>query len=214
MPIHILSEIFAFLTGIVLYKRLSAPFKILTWFLLFVIFVECTGYFITTVLHKSNHSLFNVTVPISFGMYLLVFYRLLTGKALREIIIGLSAIFFGFAAWNLFYIQGIYSFNTYTMMLGSIIVIGLSGALLFQLIGSNNEVIFLYKKAEFWLVAGLLISFLGTLLYWTLFNLGYDTRGEYFRWMIKSQVYVRYILMGISFLCFYKFKQPIINAIL
>ncbi|MES2648377.1 MAG: hypothetical protein V4717_15980 [Bacteroidota bacterium] len=212
MPIHILSEIFALLTGIVLYKRLSVPFKILTWFLLFVIMVECTGYYITAVLHKPNHSLFNVTVPLSFGVYLLVFHNLLKGRAWQPILFVISTVFFAFAIGNLFYIQGIPFFNTYTMMLGSVIVICLSGALLFQLISSGDEVIILWKIPEFWLVVSLLTSFTGTLLYWTLFNLGYDTSGYYFRWMIKSQVYVRYLLMAISFLCFYKFKQQIISV--
>jgi hypothetical protein len=204
IPLHIIFELFALISGVALYKRLNQKFKPLVWFLVFILITEVSGLYIGRELKKSNHTLYNFTSPISFIFYFYFFRSLIHSAQWKKFILWVVAIFITFSITNLLLWQGFNFFNSYTMMFGSLVMILLCGILLLELI----ELTTLEKKItnfpEFYLAIGLLFSFTGTLLYWVIFNLNWDSNAIYFQWMIKSQVYVRYFFIAISFLCFYK----------
>lgn len=204
LPLHILFEFLALFTGLILYLKINQKFRPLVWFLVFILVTELLGLYIGRVLQKSNHRLYNITSPLSFIFYFFLFRSLIKAPFWKKLIIIWMTVFLAFSCINLLFWQGFGFFNSYTMMLGSLIMVLLCGTLLLELIDEASFENRIAKLPEFWLSIGLLLSYCGTLLYWVIFNLDWDPNAVYFQWMIKSQVYVRYFFITISFLCFYK----------
>lgn len=172
----------------------------------FVVLTELLGLYIAWELHQRNHWLYNISVPVSFLAYCIVFRLVFKNIFLKSLVTVLAGFFLLFALGNVIFLQGPTYFNSYTMIVGSIIVIALSQILLFQILRSE-ETAAIWLQPAFWIASALLFSFSGTLLYWILFTLKLDSSGIYFNWFIKSNIYVRYLGISISLLCFYRSPQ-------
>jgi hypothetical protein len=204
IPPYFYVELLSLLVGICSYSKLSVWFKRLAVFLGFIVLVELSGLLIVQKLGRSNHFLFNLSVPISIIFYSCLFRSLfLSTKNRRIVTVGLI-VFVSFSILNMIFLQGVYFFNSYTIMLGSVWIVFLSCLLLLQLSDLIELGGSILKMPQFWLAGGLLFSFSGSLLYWVIFNIQDDSYDLYFNWMIKSQIYIRYLCFAICFLCFYK----------
>jgi hypothetical protein len=103
---------------------------------------------------------------------------------------------------NFFLWQGIHQFNTYTIMLGAAVLIFFS--LLYFKSRFDNLHEDLLRSWRFWVAAGLLMYFTGTLFYFGFMNYLYQ-QGDH--WLssvymiLQTMNIMLYLLIGIALLC-------------
>lgn len=189
-------EIAALVTSLVLWPRIKHSFfKYFPLLLLMIVAAELSGAYMGQVLHKSNYPIYNITSPISTFFYCLLFYQYLRAK---KIVVPILIVFILFTLINLFFLQGIGRFNSYTLILGSLILVILSCLYLYEMLYSE-EYIVPVKQPMFWITVGLLFSCLISLLYWGSYELQIDVRGQLFRLIVKNAVILRYTSFIIAF---------------
>lgn len=189
-------EIAALVASLVFWPRLKYSFfKYFVPLLIMIVAAELCGAYMGQVLHKSNHVIYNITSPISTIFYCLLFYQYLRAK---KIVPPILIIFIAFTIINLLFLQGMGRFNTYTLILGSLILVILSCLYLYEML-YNEEYLVPVKQPMFWITVGLLFSCLISLLYWGSYELQIDVRGQLYRLIVKNAVILRYISFIIAF---------------
>ena len=126
--------------------------------------IETSSIIVLTIGYQSNHFLYNLYILISSPLYFYMFLFFLNLKGIyRKIYIYITVIItIGFLS-NFFFFEGVFKFNTLSIILTSFFTVLLSILLLFKLAVTENY-INLSKHPYFWIAAGLLIFSLGTLV--------------------------------------------------
>jgi hypothetical protein len=122
--ICLLFELLAFL--IVLYRRFIVRDHTLTIFvvLLFLVnVVEWGNVFRLFKIGRSNNWVFNFFNPIQFGIYTLVFWKTFFSLTDRRKTLFFYALYIVLTAINIIAVQKLYYFDSYTFMLGCIMVV-------------------------------------------------------------------------------------------
>ena len=122
-PFHIYFEIVASLTCLFFWK--STGESILRWFLpylAFIVFVEIMGWYLPVFLKEPNAWMFNISVPIEFIFFSLVFLLHYRKTANKTLALSFSILFLTYAVgYSL--IKGIYDFNANYLLIGSLVMI-------------------------------------------------------------------------------------------
>ena len=115
---------------------------------------------------QNNYALYNIFyLNLSTFLMLLLYYKMLEmNKQMQRVFKGICILMALFLTINLWFIQGINSFNTYSLIIIELANIILSSIVLFQLVFGADVIKNLFKTPYFWINAGTLFFSLGTLV--------------------------------------------------
>ena len=193
------------LTGIVLYRRLQPKWlRLFIYFLLLTMAVEVIATFYSQYFKKSNHFIVNIYLPLSFGFYFFIFYKTFETKKNKIICSITFIIYLLFFLCDIIFIEGFYSFNSYSYSLGSILIV-FCCLLYFMWLFTSDRVMNYFKIPMFWISTGLLFFFVGSLVEMSLFkymmNNHLDIDGRIYQFIMITLNIVLYGAFTISFLC-------------
>ena len=183
------------------------------YFLLITLLVEILGW-IYQQKGKNNLLLFNAYSVFEFA-YLTWFFKLvITGRSAQKFIAVLFPLLPFACLLNIFFIQGLHSFHTYTYALGSICMVGMSILYLIQLFRSDSitNPVQLYT---FWVTCAIIFFFTTSVSIIGIFN--------YVAVLSKPMVKLSqsillivdcifYLLFIIAFICRNRFQKYILNS--
>jgi len=205
LPIHIYFEIAALLTSIIFwYKLRHSKLCWLLPYLIFIVAIELSGRYIRTELHQPNAWLYNISVPIEFLFYGLIFYLHYNRNSFIQLTKFFLILFAIFALCNILFIQGFQKFNTNILKVGNFSMIIL-GCLYFTELLSRNERVNFLREPMFWLATGILLFNTGEFFY-SLFS-DYliknhlDKPRKIFSSINNKLIWVLYTCIVISIIC-------------
>ena len=168
--ITVVSEILAFLFSLFLLTSKTKSWRLFIIFLLITLIVETSGWYTHWVLNeKQNDWIFNLLTIITPPFILYIFSKspVLTEEKKRLVLSGI--IYLVFAIVNLGFFQGLWDYNKYTDIFGSIILVYISVTFLLKNLKEdkfNN----LFLDEYFWLSNGLLFYSLGSIIIYLFFE--------------------------------------------
>ena len=164
--------------------------------LLIVCFIETANITLKHYGFTNNHFLYNLYSLLCTPIYFYVFYSFLNIPAtLQKTYFYTGLCISLLLVYNFFFFEGIFKFNTLSIILMQFCTILLSVFLLFKLAVSENYII-LSRHPYFWIAAGLLIFSLGTLV------------------VLGMNQYIRIHNLTIVNKTLYKTIMPVLNVIL
>lgn len=205
LPIHIYFEIAALLASIIFwYKLKNTRLKWLLPFMIFMVSIELSGRYIRIELRQPNAWLYNLSVPIEYLFYALLFYLHYGRKVFKQTAIGFLIGFSIFALCNILFIQGIERFNTNILKAGSFCMIILSCLYFVELL-SREDHFNLISEPMFWIATGVFLFNTGEFFY-TLFSdylikNDLDKTRKIFSSINNKLIWVLYTCIVISIIC-------------
>jgi hypothetical protein len=106
----------------------------------------------------NNLFLYNLFSASEFTFYLYFFYGIYKGKAAKKIALYAMIIYLVLALVNIFFVQGLKVFHTYTFMLGCVLMIGF-GAYYFYRLLKEPQTGKISRDPTFWITAALMIYY-------------------------------------------------------
>jgi hypothetical protein len=158
------------------------------------------------VLHKSNHVLYIFSYPIGFLFYAWLYFNIYKTASHRRLLVFTSILFILFYLLNLFFIQKLEIFNSYSVIVGSLILVVYT---CLYFLGGIQQPKMEKNMADplFWVSTGILISCLIGFFYWSFFVLKIDRSGKLMKLLVKNAVLVRYLCFSIGFICQKKYQK-------
>lgn len=152
---------------------------------------------------KMNLHIYNIFLAFNSIPLFLVYYYSFISKNFKGISIIFITIASGFSVFNIIYLQGLYNFNTYSILLLNFFFSLLTLLYFYELLKGANE-INLVKKPMFWISVALLIYSTGTFIIFSLYEIhdGFEKTISEGVWSINSFLYIFLnSLLSIAFLC-------------
>lgn len=202
-------ELFACLVAFVCIGRLRHTiFIYFVPFLLLTVLVEW-GVYLTTRAFGSfnNHWIYNIFILIEFLFYYVLYGQLLMGEKIKRFIQWWIPVFILLAVLNWVFFQGFLRYDTYTVMLGSFVLLVLV-FFFFNELMLSAERISLLRYPPFWISIGLLTFYSGQFITLAFFEYMIRTNNFSFATVLNfSMRYLNVILYTcyiVAFLC----KRP------
>jgi hypothetical protein len=168
--IHLLFILSAFLVSLISFRTgFSRPIRFFSIILLFSLAVELTGFIYSRILHRHNAHIYNLNFLIIFPLYGFFYSQFFPLYKMKRRILVFTVIYFLFALVNIIFIQRLYTWNSYSLIAGSLLNIYLSISY-FQDLLPKTELIKLQSDPVFWISAGVLIFYLAEMPYISLLN--------------------------------------------
>jgi hypothetical protein len=187
--------------GIIRYKKLTTPFKILNWSVLFVLLLTIAA----TVYHskyKTNAPILHIECVNEFAFYSIIYYSLFKNKLIKRLIVVALILIIGFAFVNALFLQPFYTVFPTNMYPLTQILYAIFSLLLFNEMLRYPLKINIIKQSVFWYNTAIL--FYATIMFFTLGLSNYlpshnihDHFIFYFWYMI---LYLFHILIGVALL--------------
>jgi hypothetical protein len=195
-----IAEMLAFICSLIAWNNKNYPsnLKILAPFLLFVLAVEFSAYYLMELHVKNNHPLYNISMPLSTLFYLHLLGIMIADDRIKKVIIFSMIGFTVFALVNIFLIQGILDFNTYTFIVGGFLIAGFCLVYFVGLLNKKEQVNIL-KEPAFWIATGLFLYYLSKMIFYISWT--------YFFWQMKEhpdrykQFYNQFTLINNILIC-------------
>lgn len=151
--------ILSFLAGCIIFFRRDTPIylKILTVYLLYTLVNELVAGYLWEI-NGSTTPLYNIYNILNNSCYLFILYSFIKDGKIKRIASYVLISFFIFSLLNLFFIQGLTTFNTITFALGSLLVIVLCVYYFLELFRLRHYVN-LVKEPSFWIAVALIFYF-------------------------------------------------------
>lgn len=165
IPYFLYFQYFALFSAIIYYKSLKT-FKAgaMLPLLILVCIIETLSAIFKNIEISSNHYLYNLFIVLCTPLYFYLFYYFLNIKPrFRKVYFFTCLSISVLLIFNFLFFEGIFIFNTLSIIFMQFCTILLSVFLLFRLAVSENYFI-LSRHPYFWIAAGLLIFSLGTLV--------------------------------------------------
>lgn len=197
-----------FVTGVICTRRLKwafSPMKLLPWFIFLTLITELTGWW-WAIHWGNNHKIYNVYQLVQFGFFSYVLNSLIGNKKVKQLLIGLSSLFFVFAILNVAFIQGMTYINTLNYFIGAVIISFFSGYSLSELFKTavNDSP---FKMPAFWIASSMLVqnTCMIPLILPITFGMHF-TFAEYRIWfsLVMLVNYFSYTMFTIAFWYYYK----------
>lgn len=206
MPFYVIVIMISFiasLAGLALIKANRMPVLFLfSFFLLLSMFVEYTCSTMSSN-NKSNLHLYNLFIPVEFSFYLLFFMFVFKSKKIKKIILIVILLYLAFAVSNILWIQGPDTYQSYSFILGCLLVVSYSIIYLYLLF-RVPETGSLVKNCFFWIASGLMFYYTCTLPLYGLENSIIAKMPSYNRGLYLIGDFLNillYTLFSIGFLC-------------
>lgn len=174
--IPIISESVALLAAI-LFCGQKNIFKYFIPFLVYTLLNESVAFYMGYIMRTKNYFLYTIYVPISFCFYSFIISAKVINIKLVKFVRATTYFCFPFFLWNILFIQGFNSFNTYSNTLVSLVLILFSLIYLFDYLNYSQEKSNPITEPMFWIVAGLLFFYFGGMILNILYN--YSVQQEF-----------------------------------
>ncbi len=159
--------------------------------------------------HHSNLFLYNIVMVSEFLFYFFFFYSVFRGGTAKRMVWILTAFYLAGALFNIFYIQGKNTFNTYNFMVGCLLVI--AGSIYYFLqIFRYPQPGSIMREPAFWITSALLFYYACVLPIFGVLN--YITSispriNATFAFILNLMNYILYSLFTLAFLCKVNFRK-------
>lgn len=137
-------------------------------FLLLTVLIEFTGK-VTTPLKGFKTPMYNFFNIVEFIFYLLVLRQFTDTKMIRRFLLLLIVPVFLFFIINIFFIQKIQDYNSYTSAVGSFILLAACLVLLLEVLSSDNK-LYIIRWPGFWIISPLILFYAGNFFNVSLMN--------------------------------------------
>ena len=204
MPFYIIMIFVSFISSLIsLTVKENRPFfRYFPFLLIVTVSIEYYSWYLGEK-GRSNVIIYNLYTVYEFGFYLF-FLRMLIGRYYKSKIILITILtYLLLTLFNIFFIQGLEVFHTYTYILGSLVIVTLC------IIYFNYFVRFtitrnLFREPIFWIVTGLLFSYAFSLPLVGITNFVTSVPQRYqhiLEFAINFMNILLYLLFTIGFLC-------------
>jgi hypothetical protein len=199
-----LSLLIPLFTSIAKYKRLNNELKFLTWLFIFGAIVELTIY-ISRGYKFHNIWIFNIFALVEAFVLFYIIGKWFNSSRMFKAAIFLFALYGLYWFYTTFITSSIFDFNSKEKTVKGILLIFLSGFLLFRL--AENEEIKLISDYRLWITFAILFYFSLTLIVFTTANflLTDHTKAMQYSWAIHSVTnIISNLLFAFGYLCYYR----------
>jgi hypothetical protein len=190
------------LISIVKFKSLDKPLRLLSLYLIITSVKELACSYLAFK-HANNLFLYNSFGIIEYVLLPLMFqHKLANGKLKNSIKYIIGGVFLVYLI-NIIFIQGLYTFNSYTIIFGRIGLIFITLTFFFELL-QKVETTSLYREPMLWISTGILFYSVGSFLIHGLYDLQLHFSQDLSIkiWAINSVLNLMLnILYSIAFLC-------------
>jgi hypothetical protein len=164
--LYLLLLLSGIIIGIVRYKHLTIPYKLIFYFITVTFFSELTSRIFVLKI-KNSFPVYHFYVILSTTIILLFYFSLFKIKALKIIIASCCLLFILTSAINSVYFQPLLSFPSFSIILSDIIIVCFSLLLFRTLVitGFTSE-----DKLVYWLNAVILMYFVIQIFNWGAYN--------------------------------------------
>ena len=157
------------IVSLLVYRQLDRGMRIIVFLVYFNCFIEILAYVIGHYLGRTNLPLLHVYTPLEF-IFLTIFYSRIGARSIgNRTALWMISMFVIFSIGNSIWIQNIYTFNTYSRSLEALVFIIVSLLTFRQFLRELNQES-LQQDPVFWVNAGFLIYFSGSLFLFILSN--------------------------------------------
>jgi len=201
----------ASIVALIAFRRwMPLHFKLLLVFVFLYAFADTAGAIIGSYYKLKNHFLYNLVWGIQYIIIAYFYYHMLHSRIIKKVILVFFVLFPIFFFINACWIQGFYTLQTYSIVLGGSFMLLFAVAYIWQLyISTETQSIF--RDPVFWFSLawlfyyGLTAPYLGMLNYLlsNFPNFAYN----YYIWVIDVSDCLRNSLLVIGFLC----KKPLMK---
>ena len=193
------------ITVIIVYRR-SWPlsYRVLALFILFYVLLDTAGSIMAAFYKMNNLFYYNIVYDIQVIIISYFFYHQLHSHFIKKVILRFLFIFLLFALLNTIWLQGFFTWQTYSYVLGGSFIILLSVAYLWQLYISE-ETRSIFRDPVFWFSLAWILYFGITVPYFGMLN--YLLKNfpslalKYYLLVIDITDCLRNILLTIGFIC-------------
>lgn len=198
-------EMAAFITSVICWPKIRfGKFRWFILFLLMIVIVEFTGWYIMDYHHGiTNGFIFNFSIPIEYIFYASLFaasYRLRFFRVLARVFIAAYIVF----CILIFLMNGVYWFNSSFLLIGNISAIVFCCLFFYELLVDESRR-HLLREPMFWIATGVLLFNVGEFLYDAFYRLlrqnGWDKGTKLFEAINNNLVLVLYLCIIIGLLC-------------
>lgn len=195
--------VIALVVSLILYKKLEPSwFRLFPWFLLISLIFQIIAYYYWVWTLKSNHFIYNIYIFIEYGFYILICY-LAVKKAYFKKLIALIALSF-----TLFYLiligRDFFHYNSLVRNVSALLSFVCCIIFLIEILISDETINF-FRIPMFWIVTGIMITNLGTFLYFSFFDYilknNLDPDGTVYIIITNSLSIAEFGFFTIGFLC-------------
>jgi hypothetical protein len=134
--------------GVVNFKKLTTPFKILTLFLLYTLISEVVAR-IFAIKFRNSDPVYHVFVLANYYFYAAIFFYLLKRSVIRRLVLWSAVPFTCFWLINIIFFQHPRDFPSYSLMVSCILYVIYSLILFLQMLETPTEVA-IFKQNIFW----------------------------------------------------------------
>ncbi len=153
-----------FLASLLLLDQKTTNWRLFQVFLILTIAVETTGWYMNYIIRRPTNVLpFNVLMFIRIVFFIWLFTQAQEMQKTKTKLQFLILLFIIIGLANLFSLQKFWDYNSYTQLLGDILVVGISTYFLFSVLKAP-EYKNLFGYEYFWLANGLIVSSMGSML--------------------------------------------------
>ena len=196
----------ACIVALITFRRwMPLHFKVLLVFVFLYAFVDTAGAIMVRYYEiNNNHFLYNLIWGVQYMIIAYFYYHTLQSRIIKKIILGFFVVFPLFFIINAYWIQGFYTLQTYSIVLGASFMLLFAVSYIWQ-VYTSTETQSIFRDPIFWFSLawlfyyGLNAPYLGMLNY--LLNNSYDFAVDYYVMVIDFSDCLRNLLLIIGFLC-------------
>jgi hypothetical protein len=199
----VLAEALALVTGIITWKKWAhTHYKWVAPYLFFIVTAECTGYYLdyTKQLETLNVMYNAIVIPTEISFVCWLFYKSPPETFKKLIAVLWSCYLMSLLLESLYFNSADYIFRSFSYTTGNVIMLILVLRYFTWLTRSENILSF-KSSIMFWLSAGILVFYGGTLVYYGLYNVMAKKDIAMFisyTWIMIGLNYAMYILFTIG----------------
>jgi hypothetical protein len=204
------------LIGISVYFQKGSPLylKLLPVLLVINLIVEVIGQRIAKQ-YGTNIPLFNFYMVFVVTAHMFMLREMVVEKMAKKIVFVLLWLYPPICLVNIFFIQGLSNWQSYSYLIGNLIIVGLTVYYFFELF-KRPQFINLMKEPAFWICSALLFYYMCSFPFLSLVNLLHDAPliilNNLSTFLTLLNI-MQYVLFSIAFLCRLNFKKPFSNKI-
>jgi hypothetical protein len=202
-------ELTTCITGFFFWRKIKTSFwRWFPFYLVFIVVTEQTGNYLNFLATNEAADLKNrmisyLIVPVEFLFFYIMYYVQANSPGRKRLVVFCIAIFiFGFIADLLYFKDKEFLFSSFSYCIGNLSLLIVIISFFIQFV-SSSELINFKSSFIFWVSAGLLIFYLGTLPFFALFRFLYNEYPDIFLIYAAVMLFfncVMYILFCIAFI--------------
>ena len=174
-------------------------------FLLIIILYEYGTLQGSFTVNGSNHWAANMVTLFEFVFYSFMIRSFLTNKINKRYLLSAALVIVALSILNIAFIQGFWKLHSYTLSLGSIVIISFVCVYFYELLHYDLEKLSISKYPIFWIATGILFFYLGEFLFFAFFSyMAYRDDYSYFKLfkiISNASNVILYSCLSIAFVC-------------